>query len=624
MYRREIDGLRAIAVMSVLLFHAGIKPFHGGYIGVDIFFVISGYLITTIIIKELNADTFKLSEFYYRRIRRIFPALLVVIIVSTLFAWLILIPRDFIQYSKSLQYISVFLSNIFFYKQSGYFDSSSELKPLLHTWSLSVEEQYYLLFPFLITLIHKKEKPFIVHIFAAGIVLSLLFAHHKAQIKPDAAFFLLTSRIWEILAGALTAKLVISSERELSGHELSSWLAIGLVSYGVFFLDENTLYPSLGIILPVIGTCLLIVFATPSTTVGKILASKYAVNIGLISYSTYLWHQPVLAFSRYRFGENLNISMLLLLITLSILMGYLSWRYIEQPFRKKEVCENNNTLLFAFVLSSITIFSVGATIVKQKGVPERYSKEDLYLVNLDLKTQENYVKKRFNELTLLPFTSKSKVKILIIGDSYAQDLVNALYEAGLNNEFELSTYDISARCGNLYVSDDLSPFISDKYQDYCSKHEGYKNNQLKKLMLEADQIWLSSSWKQWQAKFIAKSVTNLKREYGDKIIIFGRKHFGEINPQILIHKPLDSRVHYRNPLPEEHVLTNEIMIQQLSNENFINISNMLCGEEKTCGVLSPDGRLLSFDGGHLTKEGATFFGTRLKRLEYIRSLTSQK
>lgn len=200
-YRSEIDGLRALAVTSVILFHAGLNAVSGGYVGVDIFFVISGFLITSIILGEIQAGTFSIVNFYERRVRRILPALFFVMLVCVPFAWVLLSPYDMKYFSKSLTYVSIFLSNTIFYKQSGYFDAATELKPLLHTWSLGIEEQYYVFFPLLLILLWRYAKNYILHVLAVIFIISLLYAQYKVQIKPAAAFYLLQTRIWELMAG---------------------------------------------------------------------------------------------------------------------------------------------------------------------------------------------------------------------------------------------------------------------------------------------------------------------------------------------------------------------------------------------------------------------------------------
>jgi peptidoglycan/LPS O-acetylase OafA/YrhL len=223
-YRPEIDGLRALAVLPVILFHAGFETFSGGFVGVDVFFVISGYLITTIILKELEQDDFSIARFYERRARRILPALFLVMFVCIPFAWLWLLPDDMQRFSQSLVAVSTFVSNLLFWQESGYFDTAAELKPLLHTWSLAVEEQYYVLFPLFLVLVWPFGKRWILVLLALGAVLSLSLAEWGSFRRPAATFYLLPTRGWELLLGALIA-FYLSKDNRLKAAGVTGEIA---------------------------------------------------------------------------------------------------------------------------------------------------------------------------------------------------------------------------------------------------------------------------------------------------------------------------------------------------------------------------------------------------------------
>lgn len=304
-YRSEIDGLRAIAVVPVIFFHAGFKVFSGGFVGVDIFFVISGYLITSLIIAEKNAGTFSLVNFYERRVRRILPALLFVLLACLPFALLWMVPSDLKRFSQSLASVSVFASNFEFWRESGYFGIDNELKPLLHTWSLAIEEQYYLLFPIFLILCWQLPARWIAVLIMVLAIFSLAVAQWASLNHPTAAFYLLPTRGWELLVGALLAIVVSKGETKIttvsrSIGEVATVTGLALIAYAVLAFDKNTPVPGLYILIPAIGTALVILFATPKTFVGRLLGSKALVAIGLISYSAYLWHQPLFAFARLR------------------------------------------------------------------------------------------------------------------------------------------------------------------------------------------------------------------------------------------------------------------------------------------------------------------------------------
>jgi peptidoglycan/LPS O-acetylase OafA/YrhL len=357
-YRREIDGLRALAVIPVILFHAGINLFSGGFIGVDVFFVISGYLITTIILEELEQGKFSVINFYERRARRILPVLFFVMALSIPFAWALLSPFDLNSFSKSLITVPIFLSNIFFWRDGGYFDTSSELKPLLHTWSLAVEEQYYVLFPIFLILTWKLGKKIITSLLIVLAIVSLLVAQWGSTKYPIPTFFLLPTRGFEILIGALIS-LYINHKSSIisinqSINQSISIVGLILIIYAVFAFDKNTPSPSLHTLIPLLGTSLIILYASPNNLVGKILGGKILVYLGLISYSLYLWHQPILSFSRYYFSSISNI-LLFAILFFTVSISSFTWYFIERPFRNR----NTFSTKLIFISSAIiTLFFI--------------------------------------------------------------------------------------------------------------------------------------------------------------------------------------------------------------------------------------------------------------------------
>ncbi len=362
-YRREIDGLRAIAVLPVILFHAGFETFSGGFVGVDVFFVISGYLITTIILAELQAGKFSIINFYERRARRILPALFVIMLACLPFAWLWLMPQDMKSFSQSLAAVSTFASNILFWRTSGYFESAAELKPLLHTWSLAVEEQYYLFFPIFLMLTWRLGKRWILWLLAAAFVVSLAGAQWYSVVKPEAAFYLLPTRGWELLVGAFIAFYFANGSNRNPAKvlsEVAGVIGIMLIIYAIFVFDKQTPFPSLYTLVPTFGTALILLWATQNTFVGKLLGNKVLVGIGLISYSAYLWHQPLFAFAKHRSLEEPSQALLGYLAIISIALAYFSWKYVETPFRDKKLFNRKKIFLFGAVGSVFFIF-VGLT-----------------------------------------------------------------------------------------------------------------------------------------------------------------------------------------------------------------------------------------------------------------------
>lgn len=363
-YRAEIDGLRALAVIPVIFFHAGFSWFSGGFVGVDVFFVISGYLITTLIINELNKDKFTLLDFYERRARRILPALFFVMLVCLPVAWAWLTPNEFSDFGKSILATVGFASNFFFWFESGYFDTSSELKPLLHTWSLAVEEQYYLLFPVFMITFWQLGRKSMVQILAVLFLLSLGLAHWASTQQDDpelrsAAFFLLPTRIWELLLGVFAAFYLEKSGYSRSPviNQCASLIGLALITSSVVLLQEETPFPSVYALPATVGTVMLIVFSTSPTLAQRLLSHPLLVTIGLLSYSAYLWHQPLLAFARFRSIEELSVPTLLLLCTLTFGLAFISWKWVETPFRKPHVISKNRLIKLSVTTASLFLIT---------------------------------------------------------------------------------------------------------------------------------------------------------------------------------------------------------------------------------------------------------------------------
>lgn len=360
-YRPEVDGLRTFAVLPVVLFHAGIGPFQGGFAGVDIFFVISGYLITSLIIKDLNAGTFSVLNFYERRARRILPALFVVLAVTSLFSWKLLYPLELNEFAQSAIATVLFSSNIFFWLKSDYFSTAAELKPLLHTWSLAVEEQFYLFFPPAMVLMWKSRNSlalaFKVLSVAAMLSLALLFA--TGMNWANAKFYLLPFRAWELLIGALCAlaiaKWTLSESRALAA------IGLGLVSVSLIYSTDAN-WPSWQTLGPTVGSALVILFASRDKGVGRLLSCRPLVACGLISYSLYLWHQPLLAFARLRLPDEPSDALKLLVICAAVILAALTWRFVEQPFRRKRngrFVLGAKPMAEAMVASTVLVLAVG-------------------------------------------------------------------------------------------------------------------------------------------------------------------------------------------------------------------------------------------------------------------------
>jgi len=374
-YRPEIDGLRALAVAPVILFHAGFPMFQGGYVGVDVFFVISGYLITTIISYEIERNDFSIIRFYERRARRILPALFLVVLATIPFAWSWMVAADLKDFAKSVAAVVLFSSNFLFWKDTGYF-AGVHLMPLLHTWSLAVEEQFYLLFPLFLLLLHWLWPRMVLSALAAVVVISLGLAQWGVHAAPETAFFLLPTRAWELGVGALVARTSSYwGKVEGASAEAGSLLGLGLVVFAVLVFTKATPVPGVAGLVPVLGAAGIIAFTRPSTLVGRLLTLPPVVQLGLISYSAYLWHQPLFVFARLRhFSGALSPLDFAGLIALTLLLAYASWHLVEQPFRKGARFTRAHVFLGGAGVG-IVLGIFGTIVWLAKGVPARFPPE---------------------------------------------------------------------------------------------------------------------------------------------------------------------------------------------------------------------------------------------------------
>jgi len=427
-YKAEIDGLRALALFAVILFHAGLHYFKGGFVGVDIFFVISGYLITNIIINDIRKGKFSLISFYHKRARRLIPALFFVMFCAIPFSWFFLPPMDMLKFSKSFLATPLFLSNFLFYKESSYFDTFAELKPFLHTWSLGVEAQFYFFFPFFLIFIFslgKKNMKIIIIILAT---LSLIIAFFINKINSSFTFYMLPTRGFELLIGSFVSLLVHYKSRIISFSyilgNLLSLLGIILIIYSILIFDKYTPHPSFYTLMPVIGTGLILAFIDKKNLVSILLRQKFLVGFGLISYSVYLWHYPILSFAK-QVIPSLTGLIIFFLISLSILLGYLSWKYIEKPFREKDKINGNNALLLLVIFTSI-FFLFGIKGYFSNGYSNRKGMEIYEDLNNDI-SKLGYKKCVSNELfegEKIEYCYESNngpINAAIIGDSHAMD-----------------------------------------------------------------------------------------------------------------------------------------------------------------------------------------------------------
>ena len=367
-YRPEIDGLRSVAVVPVVLFHAGFQVFSGGFVGVDVFFVISGYLITGILLGDIERHRYSIARFYERRARRILPALLAMMLACLPLAWAVMLPDEIAGFGRSVLAVLGFVSNIEFWREEGYFNTASELKPLLHTWSLAVEEQFYLAFPLLLWALRGVRPQITFAVLALAALASFGLCEYAAYHFQTANFYLSPSRAWELLAGSLCAFAGRHAGCR-DGLRPSSALAasgLAMIVGSILLLDGTVPFPSHFALLPVGGAALVILFAQADRGVGRWLASAPLVGIGLISYSLYLWHQPLFVFARLANDAPPPQWVMLALSALAVGLASASWRFVEQPFRKRGAPgEARRSLVIAGAATAVLTTCAGVAVASQ-------------------------------------------------------------------------------------------------------------------------------------------------------------------------------------------------------------------------------------------------------------------
>ncbi|PJG47665.1 acyltransferase [Sphingobium sp. LB126] len=433
-YRRDIDGLRALAVLPVLFFHLDLWPFSGGFVGVDIFFVISGYLIASIIARELEEGRFSLTGFYARRIRRIFPALFAMIAVTIAVGSLILLPLDYRALGMSAVATVLFSSNLYFARHSGYFGSAAEEAPLLHGWSLAVEEQFYILFPLLMLTAFRVGGRFRL-LLGTLALLSFCTALLLVDRSPVAAFYLPFPRAWEFLGGALLGTGRMPALRSAVAAQFCALAGLALIGWAILHFSNATVFPGAHALFPVLGAMLILHAGQAGSAVNRLLGSAVPVAIGRISYSLYLWHWPIIVFWTYRTDGDWRLREQMLVMLLSLAVAFLSWRFIEEPFRRTRRFTTSRAFAFAGAMVMMGC-GAGAMLYLTGGLPSRVAPS---VAALDAASRSmaylparcsGMVPARRHRLCPVGARNGSAPSFLLWGDSHAHALKPAFDRAG--------------------------------------------------------------------------------------------------------------------------------------------------------------------------------------------------
>lgn len=574
-YRPEIDGLRALAVLPVILFHSGFEWFSGGFVGVDIFFVISGYLITLILIEDIDNKRFSIASFYERRARRILPALFFVMIMCIPFAWMWMLPDALENFGQSLVSTSLFSNNFLLMQTAGYWDLASEYKPLLHTWSLAVEEQYYILFPiFLIFAWHLgRNKVFWLVLFIA--VISFIFAEYGWRKGSYSHFYNPISRVWELLAGSIAA-FIIFQKKIYSNNGLA---LIGLIAilFSIFRFDEKMPFPSTLTLVPVLGSVLIIVFSDYRTFTAKILSTRALVSIGLISYSLYLWHQPILAFARIYKQDSYSAVDAVVFFMLSILLSFLTWKYVETPFREKSFLSSYKVFSIAAFMM-LFLISTGLYFHVSNGVPSRVFTDEAY----QRSTHELNVSDLLKRSEFQSIEFKNDKHILIVGDSFAYDIAYLFAHHKPSIKYTLESFE-------------------DPLESICKTnlYEKTKNKEISSIMFAYDEGF--------KIPCTNKIIESLERKR-IKVVFIGTKQFGN-NMNWLARLRSNERISLcQSPNPGK--LSIDLRDAKLIPEkNYFSFFNTF-STNGCFPITNNNGELLSSDRQHFTIAGIEYFGEK--------------
>jgi peptidoglycan/LPS O-acetylase OafA/YrhL len=616
-YRADINGLRAIAVLAVLVDHIGIGFFGGGYLGVDVFFVISGYLISGIILTEVKAGDFSVARFYERRIRRILPALVAMMGATLLLAWIYFLPFEMESFSRSLLAATFCVSNMFFWGRSGYFEALSTAKPLLHTWSLAVEEQFYFVFPLFLLFIYKIFRRRVDATVVVLFVLSLALGLAAAYVRPAAAFYLAPARAWELLLGAVLTLDICPQARSPVTRNIVTLTGLILILASIVVFSANTLYPGIANLVPCIGAALIIGGGrTGNSFAGSLLSTRPMVFIGLISYSLYLWHWPIIVMHRMGLlptdGYPLAIDEGLIIIV-SILVATLSWKYVETPFRSKQV---SKSLLYRSALASVAVLVVAAgAMLATHGLPSRFQPQVARIASFleyDPRPVSRagtcFVEAEYSHAELDPGVcmhwDPAKKNYLLVGDSHAAHLWY-----GLAKEFpELNVMQATAA--------GCKPTVDPAYHEdkrHCRRLIDYVNFEYLPAH-KVDAILIEAVWRDEDLPMLVHTLEYAKQHAGSVVLFGPMVQYDASLPRVLAVSMLknDPGYPFRHRLPFLTDLDDKMAeLAKKEGVKYISLVKTLCGPD-SCETRAGTDIPMLYDYGHLTVEGSTHVARYLK------------
>ncbi len=611
-YRPDIDGLRAIAIFAVLIYHLDNHLSKGGFIGVDVFFVISGFLITTIILADMAAGRFSLAGFYERRVRRILPALFACLAATTIAGYFLLFPAEFVLLAKSVIAATFFVANFFYAGTSGYFMPAARTLPLIHTWSLAVEEQFYMLFPLALLLFVRARREVLVMAVVLAAFTSLVCSEILVQNQSKIAYYQLAPRGWELLIGSLLAIGAVPEVKTQRTREILSILGLLAIVIPTFAFSKNTPFPGLWALVPCLGAAALIHTGRERDTfAARLLSTRPFVGLGLISYSLYLWHLPIITYYHLQFELYPTWTVKILLGAVSVAIACLSWRFIEQPFRTKRVAPQRRQV-FAFGLAAAgSVAAIAVVVIQGQGWKERYPPEIRQLAAFrydpsgPMREGTCFISRAAARVTEFEqdrclALSRNKKNVLVVGDSYAAHLWSGLSKTFPDVNFLQAT---ASGCPQ-----DLTNKGSDRCRDVM------------KILFEQflpgkrlDAIIVAMNWSGRETPTVMKGIERL-RPHARALYVFG--------PLVKYTSPLP-RLLTRSKLYHDPGLINEARVARNfktdiafrkffkgKGVHYISLIDALC-HNNACTTIDENGFPLQFDNGHLTAPGSALLARRL-------------
>ena len=600
-FRPDIQGLRALAVIAVVVFHISPRLLPGGYLGVDIFFVISGYLIIGMIDRDLKANSFSLLKFYSKRVKRLFPALFVTLTSCTVLGYFYLLPFELKTYSQSLFASLFYISNIFFSLQADYFDSGLKSAPLLHTWSLAVEEQFYFFYPLVALFLYKFSHRKIL--FFTILTISFLGSEILVRYYPAVGFYISPTRFWQFMAGGAVSLYLTVPSSSCRSNDVMSFVGLTSLIAIMFIYTQHTTFPGINALAPTIFTCVVLYFGNDSNWYKRLMNTGINQLTGNISYSLYLWHWPVIVFFNLYIDFGSELINYLFVFLSSYILGFLSWRFVEQASRSKElsIAGIRNPIIQSFLFS---LALLALCLPGLSGLPERYSPlQNTYASYLnyntdDYRTNQCFIVSAegiFEQEKCLSLNDENKSKIALIGDSHAAHWYGSLVHTV--QDFATVSQITASGC---------MPLDDGDGEIHCTK---LMTNTYKSILREHDfdLIIISARWREDIVDRLLETLGRLPST--QNVIIFGPTlEFRKALPRLLATAEdtdniLIDATNYESIKAIDQVLSNRLKKEKI---RYISIIDIICpgASVDTCKIIFGQDIPLAFDYGHLTGKAA--------------------